>query len=160
MQYSQSLTLSRLMLRALTVVTFVVTIFVAAIYMNSQTVGATSAGYFAAQPEQSKCEPGDSNCCNGVKTTFDLGCVSSKDDVKGNPIFGALLAVINFMAVGVGIAVVGGIIYGGVRYITANGNAGKTEEATKIIINAILGLLLFFFMYALLNWLIPGGVLN
>lgn len=93
--------------------------------------------------------------CGDVDTAIDYGCSGS-----GNPIFGVLLAIINFLAVGVGIAVVGGIIYGAIRYASANGNSAQTQQAIKIIVNAVLGLVLFGFMYALLNYLVPGGALN
>lgn len=92
--------------------------------------------------------------CGDVKTAVDYGCDS------GNPIFGILLAVINFLAIGVGVAVAGGIVYGGLRYITSNGNSAQTQQAIHIIVNAVLGLVLFGFMYALLNYLVPGGALN
>lgn len=93
--------------------------------------------------------------CAGVKTTV----IKCKTD-NGNPVIGVLLQIINFLAVGVGIAVVGGIIWGGLIYASSNGDAGKVKEAKTIIVNAILGLLLFFFMYAFINFLVPGGVFS
>lgn len=108
----------------------------------------------------SECDSKAANCCNGVATAIDYGCKNSSDEIKGNPLFGLLLAVINFLAVGVGIAVVGGVVYGSVRYITANGNSSKTQEAVKIITNALLALVLFAFLYAIINFLVPGGVFN
>ena len=71
-----------------------------------------------------------------------------------------ILIVIDFLAIGVGIAVVGGIAYGGVRYAASGGDAGKTKEAIGIITNAVIGLVLFVFMYAIVNFFVPGGVLN
>ncbi len=81
-------------------------------------------------------------------------------DCEGNGVTSLLFDIINFLAVGVGIAVAGGIAWGGFRYSQANGNSSKTQEAVHIIMNSIIGLLLFIFMYALLNWLVPGGLLN
>lgn len=93
--------------------------------------------------------------CAGIQTTV----IKCKTD-NGNPVIGVLLQIINFMAVGVGIAVVGGIIWGGLIYASSNGDSGKVKEAKTIIVNAIIGLLLFFFMYAIINFLVPGGVFS
>lgn len=90
--------------------------------------------------------------CGDLKTSI-ISCSTS-----GDPLLGMLVQVINFLAVGVGIAVVGGIIWGGMIYASSNGDSGKTKQAVTIIVNAIVGLLLFIFMYALVNFLVPGGV--
>lgn len=79
-------------------------------------------------------------------------------DLAENPIFFYLRGILMFMAGGVGLAVVGGIVYGAYMYITARGNAAQTQNGQNIIINAIVGLLLFIFMFAILQFLIPGGI--
>jgi hypothetical protein len=91
--------------------------------------------------------------CGGVVTSV-VKCDSS----GGGIITDLLLVVINFLAVGVGIAVVGGIIWGGLIYASSNGDSAKTKQAVNIIVNAVIGLLLFFFMYAIINFLVPGGI--
>jgi hypothetical protein len=88
-----------------------------------------------------------------IKTSF-LPC---RNGTK-SPIIDAMVAVINFMAVGVGIAVVGGIIWGGMRYASSNGDASKAKQGVTTIVNAVVGLLLFIFMYAFFNYLVPGGL--
>lgn len=96
--------------------------------------------------------------CGGVETSINFGCPSS---AKGaGAIESIMLMVINFAAVGVGIAVVGGIVYGGIRYTTANGNASSAQQGIMIIVNAVIGLVLFIMMYAIINFLVPGGVLR
>jgi hypothetical protein len=42
--------------------------------------------------------------------------------------------------------------------MTAQDNAGQIEKAKARIIQTLLALALFIFMYALLNFLIPGGL--
>lgn len=81
-------------------------------------------------------------------------------DIAENPIFFYLRQILIFMAGGVGFAVVGGIIYGSYMYITARDNASQTQQGQNIIINAVIGLLLFIFMYAILQFLIPGGIIR
>jgi uncharacterized membrane protein len=69
-------------------------------------------------------------------------------------------AIIQFLAAGVGIAVVGGIITGGIFYATARDNASQTQKAVMIITNSIVGLILFIMMFAIINFIIPGGILG
>jgi len=84
----------------------------------------------------------------------------NKDGSINNPIFIALLAIFNFLAIGVGVVVTGGIIFGAIQYITANGNASQSQQGVTVIVNSVIGLLLFIFMYALLNFLVPGGLFS
>jgi len=65
---------------------------------------------------------------------------------------------INFLAALVGVVVVISIIVGGIQYSAAAGDPGKMTAARKRITNAIIALLVFFFLYAGLNFLIPGGL--
>jgi len=81
-------------------------------------------------------------------------------DIAENPIFFYLRNILIFMAGGIGLAVVGGIVWGAYMYITARGNASQTQQGQNIIINAVVGLLLFIFMYAILQFLIPGGIIR
>jgi hypothetical protein len=100
-----------------------------------------------------------SDGCASLEEKGGTSIIDCKVD-GGNPIMSILIQVINFLAVGVGIAVVGGIIWGGMMYASSNGDAGKTKQAVTIIVNAVVGLLLFIFMYALINFLVPGGAFN
>lgn len=96
------------------------------------------------------------NECNGVATSIDLGC--SKGDADS--ISSIILYVISFMAIGVGVAVVIGIVFGGITYIMSDGDTGEAKKGRDIIANSIIGLFLFIFLYAGANFLIPGGAFN
>lgn len=85
-------------------------------------------------------------------------CLPIGNSVDNNIIFVLLKNILQFLAAGVGLAVAGGIIFGGYLYITARANASQVEKAKTVIINSVIGLLLFVFMYAILQFLIPGGV--
>jgi len=99
--------------------------------------------------------------CNGVQTSIDYGCQKiAGSGAQASPIFSLLIVVINFLAIGVGIVVVGGIVWGAIQFISSNGNAQKTQQGVSYIVNSVIGLLLFIFMYALINFLIPGGLFN
>lgn len=88
-------------------------------------------------------------------------CITSTSTgLNDNPIIVFLKSVLQFFAVGVGLLVTGGIVTGGIIYMTARGNAGQVEKAQEIIRNSFIGLLLFLGLFAIINFLIPGGVLT
>lgn len=86
---------------------------------------------------------------------------SSTDSVSGSgstKLDNWLNTVINLLSALVGIAVVGSIIFAGIQYITSGDNSSQVAAAKQRIAMSVLGLLLFFMGYALLQWLIPGGI--
>lgn len=93
--------------------------------------------------------------CAGIETNL-IKC----NDRGGGSVVNLLIDIVNFLAVGVGILVVGGIVWGGSIYASSNGDSSKVQQAKTIIVNAIVGLLLFIFMYALINYMVPGGLFN
>lgn len=107
--------------------------------------------------------PGTSKCTDGggqgdcAKTTaFSFGtCGTTNVGIKC-----LAVEVLRFLSIGVGLAVVGGVAAGGIVYATAQGSPGKTQSGIKIITNSILALILYLLMFAILQFLIPGGVLS
>lgn len=100
-------------------------------------------------------------CCGEVQTSIDFtndGKSTLCSDQGASPITAILLWAIGIMGVGVGIAVVIGIILGGLKYAMSDGNEAQAKEGREIIVNAIIGLLLFIFLWAAANFLIPGGL--
>ena len=93
--------------------------------------------------------------CGNVETTY-IKC----DDNGAGPIVNLILQIVNFLAVGVGIAVVGGITWGGMLYATSNGDSSKAKQGITTIVNSVIGLIVFMFTYALINYLVPGGLFN
>lgn len=71
-----------------------------------------------------------------------------------------LVTILNWLAIGVSVVVLIGIIYGAVMYASAGGNEAQTKKAIGIIRNAVIALLLYFGMWAILQYLIPGGVFS
>lgn len=65
---------------------------------------------------------------------------------------------INFLAALVGVAVVISIVIGGIQYGSSAGDPQKAAAAKSRIRNSIIALLTFLFLFALLNFLIPGGL--
>ena len=91
--------------------------------------------------------------CNGTATFFKWNCSGGE-----NQIMSVLGQILNWLAMGVSVAVLIGIVYGAVMYASAGGNEAQTKKAIGIIRNAIIALILYFAMWAILQYLIPGGV--
>lgn len=121
-------------------------------FVAALAVGSTPSPVYAS-----------SHCGDDTVETAFFGCVKenrTSTNLDANPIYKLLLDIINFLAVGVGIAVVGGIVYGSFMIVTSNANAGKTQQGISIIVNAFIGLLLYIFLFAIINFLVPGGLFN
>jgi hypothetical protein len=66
---------------------------------------------------------------------------------------------INVLSAVAGMVIIFSIMFAGFQYMTAQDNSGQIQQARQRIIWAITAMLVFIFMYAMLNFLIPGGVL-
>jgi hypothetical protein len=69
------------------------------------------------------------------------------------------VAGINFLSALAGIALIASLMIAGFQYMTAQDDPSKVQKSKARIIQTLLALLLFIFMYSLLNFLVPGGVL-
>ena len=128
-----------------------ISLFIASILLGGLLLVVAPQKTFAACPEGQV----ETSFSWGGKTCFDK---DNKSASSSNPIYATLLAIFNFMAIGVGIVVTGGIVYGAILYAASNGNAQHSQQGITIIVNSVIGLLLFIFMYAILNFIVPGGL--
>jgi hypothetical protein len=58
----------------------------------------------------------------------------------------------------VGIIAVISLIVGGIQYSTSAGDPQKAAKAKGRILNTVIALVAYFFLYALLEFLVPGGI--
>ncbi len=94
--------------------------------------------------------------CGDTKTQL-IAC-DGKSGVGS--INGLISLAINVMTILIGIVATGGIAYAAILYASARDNQSQTGQAITIIRNIIIGLLLYGFTIAIINWLIPGGVIG
>lgn len=89
--------------------------------------------------------------------------------IIGSPTFAAALdqlfkAYINplvaFLTAVAGIVIVISIIVGGVQYSSAGADPSKVSAAKQRIMSAVIALLCLIFLFAFIQWLVPGGLLN
>lgn len=66
--------------------------------------------------------------------------------------------LIRLLAALTGILAVVAIIMGGIQIASSAGDPQKAASGRKHIRDAVIGILAFIFLYAFLNWLIPGGI--
>lgn len=77
--------------------------------------------------------------------------------VQKNPLIKDINDTITLLSGAIGVIVLIMIIVGGMQYMSAGGNAQKVTAAKGRITNAVLSLLALVFLYAFLQWVIPGG---
>ena len=94
-----------------------------------------------------------------VRISFDIGCLGNAyEGDELNPVLDMLFALLRFVSAGVGLIVIGSIIWAGIQYSTSRGNPQSTEASIKRVTNAVIALLLYIFSFAILNFLVPGGL--
>ena len=94
--------------------------------------------------------------CGGTKTQL----VSCGSDKGASAIGGLISITVSILTILIGIVAVGGFAYAATIYASARDDENKVGEARTIIRNIVIGLLLYGFTIAVLNWLVPGGVIG
>lgn len=79
-------------------------------------------------------------------------------DLPNNAASGNLNNVLNWVFVASGMIAVGVIIYGGIKYITSQGEPNKVKQASQIIAYALVGLAVVGLAAAITNFVISSGV--
>lgn len=120
-------------------------------------------------------EPADDDTATGspnVENPLDSGqpCISvalpiftnSKGCVDNTQTGGAILVyvkdAVKLLSGTIGGVIVLMIVIAGVQYITSMGNPANIAAAKKRITNAITALVIFLMAYAIINFLLPGGI--
>jgi hypothetical protein len=102
--------------------------------------------------------PGNNGC--GTNTAI-IQCKNvdvTKSGAENTGLWSLLLTAINILTAGVGVAAIGGIIYGSILYTSAGGSPEQVKKAIGIITNVVIGVVAYALMFSLLNFLIPGGL--
>lgn len=105
----------------------------------------------------------NANCADGPFNAYqkaDIDCAENDLSVekKNCKILTYLVNFINALAALVGVVVVGVIVVAGIQYSSAGNDPQKLAAAKNRIVNALLALVTFIFMYAFLQWVVPGGI--
>lgn len=117
-------------------------------------------------PEGLKCKDSGGGTVDGmIQISVGIGggskCIPVGDgSIETNPIITLLKTALRVMSIGVGLVVVASIVIAGIQYSASQGNPQIAAEAKKRLLNAVIGLVMFIFAFALLNFLVPGGVIG
>jgi hypothetical protein len=115
-------------------------------------VSATNGG----QSESHACHGANSSDCkagwNGVDPA--LNCTSN----NCNLVQEYVVPTINLLSAAFGLIAVISLLLGAINYITSEGDPQKVSRAKVRIRNTIFAVVAFMFLYAFLNFLIPGGI--
>lgn len=88
-------------------------------------------------------------------------CPGSTGPFSGVQVLGCVLRIgLQALTVLVGIGSVGGIAYSAFRYAGASDNAGAVSEAKNRIRDIVIGLIVYVFLLAVVQWLVPGLVMD
>lgn len=91
-------------------------------------------------------------------------CQSCKDPnqqkgcLQNNPITKRINQIINVLSGLVAVVVTASIIIGGIQYAISGESANQVQAAKKRMVNSAIALIIFILTFALLQWLIPGGL--
>ena len=121
-------------------------------------------------PANSTGDPNNGTGGGGANEECGTKDVEGKEPVKTNllsctgtgiaAIGDILRQLIVLLSALVGVAAVGGIAFSAVQYASAHDDSGQAKSAQDRIRNIVYGLLAYGFMVAIINWLIPGGVIQ
>lgn len=125
-----------------------------------------------AHPNGVEADEGDASCPKDVSgncalvysVTGKCGAEAKTNIIKCNTTGGAatfndiLRIFVIVLSFGVGIAATGSIAYSAIRYAGARDNQSDVSLARERIRNVVIGLLLYGFLIAIANWLVPGGI--
>lgn len=94
--------------------------------------------------------------CGGIITAY-FSC-GGGNTLESSGIWNLIMIILNILVVLVSIVAVGGIVWGAIRYASSQDNSGEQQAAREFIRNVIIGLVLFVAMWAIMQYIIPGGV--
>lgn len=97
--------------------------------------------------------------CQGESPDGEKPDIHNGNVYADNVIFAYMIAAIRFLSVGIGLVITLMIVVSGIQYVSSAGNSQKIEAAKTKLRHAVEALVLFIFLSAIVNWLIPGGVL-
>ncbi len=99
---------------------------------------------------------GDGNTSGVAPGSFD----SNPGKCRGqcNSIDQDLQIAMNVLSIGVGVVVTLMMVMGGLQYMTSRDNPQAVQAARARIMNAVIAMVSYVFIYAFLQWIVPGGV--
>lgn len=124
-------------------------------YMLATAVVIVIAGLFGATLLNT---PAHAATCGDTPTSV-IDCSGANDQTDSGAI-AVLVVAIQILTGLVGITAIAALIYAGILYASASGNASQVAKSKEMMRNTVIGLLIFAGLAVLLNFLIPGGLFD
>ncbi len=118
--------------------------FVAAFALVAATL------FVPVAPVSAQCATGEYTAQSGANCAKGDGTPSNLFD-GDNAIFKTVVNVLLFIIGAISVIM---LIWGGIRYTTSAGNSSSVTAAKNTIMYAIIGLIIAFLAYAVVNWVI------
>ncbi len=124
---------------------------------NSPSTSPSSCDYQvqATCPYCAKNNPNVTGCIN-PQSDSAVTCISSKCDLVKkyvNPFIGLFSVIFGLLAAA-------SLILGGINFTTSEGDPQKAAKAKQRIFNTVFAVVAYIFLYAFLQFLVPGGLFN
>lgn len=107
-------------------------------------VAVTVFGSLALVPVASAYNPLDGACAGGTVSE-----VCANKDEKVEPVLGVIVNTLLYIVGAISVLV---IIIAGISYTISGGDSGKVAKAKNTLLYAIVGLVVAFIAFALVNW--------
>jgi hypothetical protein len=112
---------------------------------------------------QSAVAPAVAQACAKDEVAVGVAVSGTEKCIKGDPKNGGVIVtylkgILQFLSAGIGIIIVLMIVIAGIQYIISAGDPANIKAAKERIINAITALILFVMGYAILSFIVPGGI--
>lgn len=98
------------------------------------------------------------NACGSVDTSIITCPTEEGEGIEGSTVWALLVIVIKVMTGGVVITAVGGMIYGSILFTASGSNPENRKKSMTIFTNIGIGVVAYALMWALLSFIIPGGI--
>lgn len=95
------------------------------------------------------------NTNNGTGATI----TRSANSGDSNKLYSYVQIFVIVVSVAGGIAIVGSLVWAGIRYATAGGDSGAISKAKTRIVFTLIALVLYLMLYSLVTWLIPSEII-
>lgn len=91
-------------------------------------------------------------------TSSPLAGGGTGTEAQNTPFIKRINVYIKWITNGIGIIAVFGLVIAGIQYAAAGDNPSAVTEAKKRMSNIVIGIIIYVFMYGMLQWIIPGGL--
>lgn len=95
-----------------------------------------------------------------AKLCAGAGSEVDPNQLQNSGFMQALVLIVRVLTIGVGILAVGAFVWAGVLYGSAHDNSSQVSQAKTIIVNTVIGILLYAGMVLIINFLVPGGLFS